>query len=712
MTVHRHNQRPANTNHRAKGVRRLRQVLTVLIAAIVGLILGTWALDQYRLHRTIKELYADQHELAIAAVDQLLSRTAAQPSLLDNIIPAIQRLGLPAEDLAVFHLTIDPQLPKTFTDRLPMANDDDLVLLADLLRRAGRWRLNEQPIDILARREIHRFRHKQEPDAKLFALMAIAEFDPKKLSDEINRSIKLLVTNAVYEVDALVATEAVRTAAVILSDEEIKSFVTRVTQSRHPAARAQAVITAGLRPIAQYPKLFDIVAEDQDESVLQALAWALGRSDSPNAVPILEQLLDGPPAARRMALASLAKHQWNPSPESFQKWLTHEDPITRARAAYALPNPTAAGWDLDQFDEFLLNDDQPIVVRLAAYTCLAGWNDAPRGAAIWLSQKLSRALQSGPEIEAAVIIETAPALAGRSFLDALTDIAANDQLPPMLRYIAARSLISIDITAAHDALLQLLTIKDDTAAEWSAYTLAHAPNPPIDLLIQNLAADDPLTQGRSALSIACALTSNSRAIKANQDATKSDRENDGASTSDFHSKLNHDTSPKSRFPNEPSVPITTLIRPPSESAHQRPTSIPFTDWLRRKTNRSSPEFETHWQTHGYYFQARLLLGHQKSRETLEIFLINANVSRLALYATLLEVDDPTPIDLLLTENPTTDPLSFFTQARFIEIIGNTNPTAPTFHAYHDIEYRSYQLKRLRDWWRIESRLAPNQEQGR
>jgi len=140
----------------------------------------------------------------------------------------------------------------------------------------------------------------------------------------------------------------------------------------------------------------------------------------------------------------------------------------------------------------------------------------------------------------------------------------------------------------------------------------------------------------------------------------------------------------------------------------------FDEFLRRRTDPDSDLHEDAWKLHGYYLCARLVLANRGDasrsgaadesdvRERLDIFIRNVNFPRVGLYAALMDVGDPLPMNLLLRRESTIDLESFLRDARFIEIIRHEYPAAPTFEWFEDRALRRWQIDRLREWWALQA----------
>jgi hypothetical protein len=96
----------------------------------------------------------------------------------------------------------------------------------------------------------------------------------------------------------------------------------------------------------------------------------------------------------------------------------------------------------------------------------------------------------------------------------------------------------------------------------------------------------------------------------------------------------------------------------------------------------------------------VVLGDAAARDALDPFIRNENFPRLGLYAALLRAGDMLPMDLLLARESNVNVESFLRDARFIEIVREHFPDAPSFEWFEDKDLRRWQVDRLRDWWSI------------
>ncbi|MET8468515.1 HEAT repeat domain-containing protein [Streptomyces sp. NPDC006422] len=109
--------------------------------------------------------------------------------------------------------------------------------------------------------------------------------------------------------------------------------------SKSPDARQRAALSTAEQGPLPVEALVDAVLSEEDANVAGALRWALVRSDTAAALPLLAEALDAPDAAvRERAAQCLAELPDAEAATHLRHALTGPDAAVRARAAVALGN--------------------------------------------------------------------------------------------------------------------------------------------------------------------------------------------------------------------------------------------------------------------------------------------------------------------------------------------------------------------------------------
>ncbi|MCG3138127.1 MAG: hypothetical protein HJJLKODD_01987 [Phycisphaerae bacterium] len=234
-------------------------------------------------------------------------------------------------------------------------------------------------------------------------------------------------------------------------------------------------------------------------------------------------------------------------------------------------------------------------------------------------------------------------LGDRESLPLMLEVAEGYRDQPMLRWMAARAAARLDTEAGGGALLNLLTSESDVVRDLAAIELAQLNDPEITRRLRSefFAVERP---ARGAAALALALAGQGDEVVADE--------------------------------------------------------LTLREWLMERTRllTVNPHAEPDWLPRGYYLCAQLALG-EEVRDELELFLINENFPRLAIYTALLHSGDSTPIDLLLEMTPVEQD-RLLHDCFFAEIVQRYLPDAPLILWTSDPPTRTDEFKQLHRWWSI------------
>jgi hypothetical protein len=213
---------------------------------------------------------------------------------------------------------------------------------------------------------------------------------------------------------------------------------------------------------------------------------------------------------------------------------------------------------------------------------------------------------------------------------------------PWLQYSAACAAQSVDERVGAGALLEVCGSDDDTVRELAAFRAGLSGNLPVPELLKALTDGGEPIRGGAALALALSGTCEL-------------------------------------------APGDGLVR-----------------WLQARFDPSDPQYEHSWRVRANYLAARHICGDATVREDIDLYLLNANVSRLGIFVALLHTGDFLPLDMLLLEPAGLDATSFLRDARFAEVVARYLPQAPAAAMLwlEDAAIVEWQTRRLTDWWRI------------
>jgi HEAT repeat protein len=564
--------------------------------------------------------------VAVPLIEALVSEAQAQDPTRREAV----------ETIAVWCLERADAAHQRVGELLPGADDERFLLLADWLRRAGRWRRPDVAVSELARRETLRL---QSGDVarRLAALEAMEQLGP-----DSGAFLGDLLPGLVLDPAESVRRAVMTTAAVCLhEDVAVRAVLLPALADRSPDVRQEAVTNLGiLRPSVLAEEIRRIPLErdrGMETALLWALRWTLDGRDRAQA-----GLSNADPEVRRTATWVLGF-----APESDQvvddlvSLLGDDDPIVAGRAAVALGRRDFQLTDGARL--VALAETEPLDLRLAALYALGRCARAPdaRASAIaCLRRTVERAIQTGQGPVAAAAVESLGRLGDRPFLTVMLDIVDELYDQPMVQYAAACAALRLDESAGFGALLELCSSSTDEVRELAAFRISLLTDPDADRLLQALREGGEPLRGGAALALS----------------------------------------------------LTGLCRISADE--------PLAPWLADRLDPNSPSFEASWRVRAEYLCARLVCGDEAARDELDLYLLNQNVSRVGLFVALLHRGQTEPLDLLLSEQSTLDAESFLAHARFVQVLARYLPAAPVFSWHEDAGIRRMQTDRLRRWWRL------------
>ncbi len=243
------------------------------------------------------------------------------------------------------------------------------------------------------------------------------------------------------------------------------------------------------------------------------------------------------------------------------------------------------------------------------------------------------------------VLESLAALGDESQLPLMTDIASGYSDQPMLRLAAALAVAQLDPESGISALANLFDQPDDTLRDWAAWSLADHNEPSaVERLKSEFFSLIHDVRGPAALALA----------------------------------LHHD---------------------PNLILHD----AALIEWLRRRMDllADNKYSETEWKPRGYYSCSLLILGDASARKDIDLLLLNEHFPRLAVFITLLDSGETTPLDLLLSDDPMNSHLDLWIQQRFSDIVAHFIPDAPLVDRLDSPESQQHQIEFLARWWSIQ-----------
>lgn len=609
--------------------------------------LGALLWPTLRRHYFLHRLHADSVNVRLQAINTLAGLAIYDPAVAEPLVRALvteaqrddPRITARVDAIALWSIERATAVMPTVIASLGDASDERFLLLAGWLRGAGQWR-DEHPA-LADQVRWHRLRlGDPNPATRLAALQGLRNLGHRagRFLLEVAPGQRAL-TPLIADQDGKVRTSAVLTAATCLwSEGALQHEIAAALASQDPAVRREAVLCLGTMQADALASRPADPLSDPDPSVRAAALWA--GAGLPGAAPrALSFLADAEPPLRRLAAWTLGVA---PSDEGQIHRITHlladNDPIVAARGAIALGRRGRVLEDISPLIKAA--DSSSRDLQLAALYAL-GRCAADRTAAItYLRSALGAALDDGETERAAAAVESLGLLGDDAYLPVMLDITEELHDQPMLQYAAALAAGRIDKAAGAGALLELCSSPTDEVRELAAFRLSRLDPPPLDRLVEALRhGGDPLRGGAAlamALSGKCELS-------------------------------------------------------PAE---------PLGEWLAERLDTASEHFEASWQIRTNYLCARLVCGDEELRQDLDVYLLNANVSRTGLMVTLLHRGERLALDMLFSPNSTVDAESFLRDARFIDVVSDAFPEAPTFLWQEDLEIRHQQVDALRRWWTL------------
>jgi len=634
--------------------RLLRRLALTLLIATAGLSAGVLSWPWLRARYHLARLHRDHTATRIDAMNRLAGiaihdENVAGP-LLEALLAEAQAAesgGVPAVDrIAVWSLQRAGAVRER-ADRLLASGDDGAFrTLAGWLHEAGHWTPAERTLPQRARWATLRLRN-TDPQVRKAALESLQEIGPAAAAS----LRQALATVVAADPDVSVRRLAATTVAACLQPGEASAILASVlaaaatkSAGQHPTVRREAALLLGLlsaTPAGQ-PLAIDIPDDDPDPAVRAALLWA-GRGSAAADRRARAALGDPEPQVRRLAvwILGFVSADDRAFAADLVDLLPDEDPVVRARAAIALGRRVTHLEKLSALIELSTGGTRE--GRLAALYALGrcARDDPTRQVAVQhLRETLEQALRSGDSPLAAAATESLGRLADTPYLPVFLDITDAFDEQPMLQYAAANAATAIEPANAADAWLPLCASPTDELRELAAFRISRLPDPPQAELTAAVLDEQAPLSGGAALALGLAGVCG--------------------------------------WPNDP--PLAALLAPRLDPA--------------------SDQFETAWQVRANYLCAGLLCGDAGARRELDVYLLNAHVSRVGLFLTLLHTGDPAPGDALLSPGATIDAASFLCDARFADVLACYLPGVPLPLWQEDEAIRRFQVDLLRLWWRV------------
>ena len=619
--------------------------MVILLIATAGLAVGALATPVIRKHYHLHRLHDADDRVRLDALNTLAGIAVHDPSvagpLVDALLAEADRSATPGsqaviDDIAVWAVQRAGAVHQKVGDSLNAADDEHFLRLAGWLNRTGKWNPADRSMADLLRRERLRLASPQ-PETRLAALAVLQELGPHAAP-----LVDELDPQLLSDPDEQVRVEAAATAAICLNPAGAGQMMVRLLDDPSPTVHREAMLNLGLLwSAADLQRLADTnaaLAESTDPTVLWLLRQAPGAHQR-----AARALATTDPATRRMAAWTLgfaadAEHDVCDTLVSLTR---DADATVAARAAVALGRRSARLTDVAALIKLT---EQPARNTRLAGICALGRcvlePPAEQTALARLRELLADALRSGDNLVAAAAVEALGLRGDDPYLPVMLDIVDELDDQPMVQYAAALAAAQFDESAGFDALLTLCGSTTDELRSLAAFRISLLPNPPVDRLTKALlTGGDPL-RGGAALALALC----------------------GLRQLDAGRSLNA--------------------------------------WLAERLDPASDLFEPSWWIRADYVCARVLCGDPGARRDLDAYLLNANVSRTALFVTLLHCGETVPLDSLLTPNAAIDAESFLGDARFIDVLVRYVPQAPSFWWQEDREVRRWQTDLLRRWWRV------------
>lgn len=632
--------------------RLLRRVLVGMVVALTGLLGGVLVWPALRTAYYTHRAHDPDPAVRVAAINVLGALSVRDPDVAGRLVEAVlaeRTEGTPTSRDAADRIAV------WTLERSPAVRNEMGRRLADaddglFLHIAGLLRRAgywRRPERSLAELAKRETLRMIAPDpaSRVAALDSLAALGP-----DVGPFIAGRVVEWLDDASPDVREAVIRTASICLDGNGLRAVLEAALTDTAPGVRRESVIRSALAGINTPLALVG----DAEPVVQLAAVWALGFRSQARCVPPLWWAFRRSTAeVRAMAAWSIGRQGSAAEylPDDFAESAIATDPVLAARTVVALGRLGRADRAYDVLERLVAHESAAVSqAAIFAIGTLSRASEDRKRALPFLRQLVEESLRDGQPARAAVAFEALARLGDQPFAPVMGDVAREFVDQPMLQLTAATCAVTLDRPIGASALLVLLDGDADAVCDLAARRLGTMANPPVEQLTELLAADDERVRASAALALG--------------------------------------------FAGAADAPVDG----------QR-----FDEWLRRRTDRASGVYESAWKPHGYYLCARVLLGDAAARDALDPFIRNENFPRLGLYAALLHVGDTLPMDLLLTRESNVDVESFLRDARFIEVIRERFPNAPSFDWFEDEDLRRWQVDRLRDWWSIQRRREQRTE---
>jgi len=630
-------------------VRRLRRWTWTLVACAgamgLGVVYGPALQRAYYLAR----LDARAADTRVDAMKRLARLTRGDPDgaarLARGLVDAVTdeaAAAVAADAIATWAARHNETFRTALGLTLGEAADPEFLIRATWLERAGLWRPPQRSFGELLRREQLRLRS-PDPVERRVAVQAIVRH---RIDSTVDVQAAIDVASADRDPD--VRRYAVTAASVCLGAKSVP-ILDNLLHDSDPRVRREAALKLAYWPNDIPEALADVATDDVDPSVRQAACWALGRAKGSDAPEALSRLAQSDPSieVRRMAawgLAQLAGAAEGVGP-ILASLLSDTDETVAWRAARGSARLPVERLPTAELIAALATGHETSRPALAAALGRCPPDGRIRDA---LGDALTPAVADHRWPLVLVVLDGLGAQGDGRSIRLLADLVSNRAVPPAYRYDAARLVARRDPAEGQIVLRGLMSEGPDEIREMAAWSLSK-------LVLRGDSAggdtgviDPPGARGLDAWAAALA----------------------------------GDCTPRSG---------------PDASLHARPASEAERDVS------AGPAGD--WKSYGYELFARVLCGDEPALEQMDAYILNQHVSRVGVYATLLEVGDMRPLDLLLGDDPTVDARSLLTDARFGEVLATYQPAAPRVCHDDDPALQAWQLERLREYWLIDRPLG-------
>ncbi len=620
--------------------------MTFVAAVVVGLVVLPMLRTQYYAAR----IDSDDPAVRAKALEAVLPEAAGSESLRRRLLVALTDLAhaddgvgpLQARVAAGWLFRNVPSFAELAEARLAGADEASFARLARLMIIGGRWDVPSRPVEQRARWEIRRYRTGQGRD-RAHAVRGMAD-----LGRAAAASLRPVLEQALSDPSAEVRRTAVESTAVVLG-VGATALLDAATRDAAPANRREAVLMlAAIGPTGPGAEVIARRLADPDASVRVAAAWALGRvtpvpSSTQPAARLLVELLEQDPSAGVRAMAARAVRDRR----CLIRHLAERDDVTlRARCLGALRPPLdQRTWEVLTK---LVRQERKYWVAAAAVAaaerCAA--ETSPRGVGEALLARLEQSLQSGEDDLAEACLDALGAVGDPSTMDLLGDVATSLKGRPWVALAASRAAAKIDPVRGVPLLLGMLETRQSSVHDLAVLALARLP-----------AERRPVRELRAAL----------------------------------------------RSPNGPRRTGAVLALALIHHGTRTPDDA-LLGYLRHRTDPSSREFELRLPRRGYYLCGQRLLGDDAVRTELLSLLAGGGLPPSAVCLSLLAAGDGEGLDAVLLDTtlmpPGFEARAFLADERFGRVVACYLPEAPRVDGRDDPTLQTWQLDRLREWWRV------------